>query len=50
MEEWIAAKQPEGGHARRGSVGGSHAAATFTAGWDQSLQKKTFTLQVKWPP
>jgi hypothetical protein len=26
---------------------GSHAVAIFAAGWDQSLQKKTFTLNVK---
>jgi len=26
---------------------GSHAVAIFAAGWDQSLQKKTFTLKVK---
>jgi hypothetical protein len=26
---------------------GSHAVAIFVAGWDQSLQKKTFTLNVK---
>jgi hypothetical protein len=26
---------------------GTHAVAIFAAGWDQSLQKKTFTLNVK---
>jgi hypothetical protein len=26
---------------------GSHAVAIYAAGWDQSLQKKTFTLKVK---
>ncbi len=30
-----------------GLAAGSHAVAIYAAGWDQSLQKKTFTLKVK---